>query len=158
MSDRAGTMSTARHDPQYHLPCFHFTQDACWFAGKVFEPTPDERRKVIVAINSAETSLTVDCIFYMVDAGYSKLRVFNPEVDMDVLQITARPMPGWRTGRAGCTGSGSCYRLCTEIAFRNEMFPNTIPDIQRTKLANTAPAEVAQCKGSARIRLHGPTS
>ncbi|QRV91670.1 Helicase associated domain (HA2) [Ceratobasidium sp. AG-Ba] len=106
---------------------------------KIFEATPDGRRKVIVATNIAETSLTVDGILYVVDAGYSKLKVYNPKVGMDALQITpvSQANASQRTGRAGRTGAGFCYRLYTEMAFRNEMFPNTIPEIQRTNLANT---------------------
>ncbi|PIL29929.1 hypothetical protein GSI_07840 [Ganoderma sinense ZZ0214-1] len=106
---------------------------------KIFEPTPDGRRKVIVATNIAETSLTVDGILFVVDAGYSKLKVYNPKVGMDALQITpiSQANANQRTGRAGRTGSGFCYRLYTEMAFRNEMFANNIPEIQRTNLANT---------------------
>ncbi|KAI0274006.1 pre-mRNA splicing factor [Russula aff. rugulosa BPL654] len=72
---------------------------------KIFEPTADGRRKVIVATNIAETSLTANA--------------------------------NQRTGRAGRTGNGFCYRLYTEMAYRNELFENTIPEIQRTNLANT---------------------
>ncbi|KAF9448842.1 pre-mRNA splicing factor [Macrolepiota fuliginosa MF-IS2] len=106
---------------------------------RIFEPTADGRRKVIVATNIAETSLTVDGILYVVDAGYSKLKVYNPKVGMDALQITpiSQANAGQRTGRAGRTGSGFCYRLYTEVAYRNDMFENTIPEIQRTNLANT---------------------
>lgn len=106
---------------------------------RIFEPTADGRRKVIVATNIAETSLTVDGILYVVDAGYSKLKVYNPKVGMDSLQITpvSQANANQRTGRAGRTGSGYCYRLYTEMAYRNDMFPNTIPEIQRTNLANT---------------------
>ncbi|KAF8497258.1 putative PRP16-RNA-dependent ATPase [Russula emetica] len=106
---------------------------------KIFEPTADGRRKVIVATNIAETSLTVDGILYVVDSGYSKLKVYNPKVGMDALQITpiSQANANQRTGRAGRTGSGYCYRLYTEMAYRNELFENTIPEIQRTNLANT---------------------
>ncbi|KAG8913730.1 DEAH-box RNA helicase prp16 [Tulasnella sp. 408] len=106
---------------------------------KIFEPTEDGRRKVIVATNIAETSLTVDGILYVVDAGYSKLKVYNPKVGMDALQITpiSQANANQRKGRAGRTGAGFCYRLFTEAAYRNEMFPNNIPEIQRTNLANT---------------------
>lgn len=106
---------------------------------RIFEPTADGRRKVIVATNIAETSLTVDGILYVVDAGYSKLKVYNPKVGMDSLQITpiSQANANQRLGRAGRTGSGFCYRLYTEMAYRNDMFPNTIPEIQRTNLANT---------------------
>ena len=101
--------------------------------------------------------VAVDGILYVVDAGYSKLKVYNPKVGMDALQITpiSQANANQRTGRAGRTGSGSvtkspctfwnlflfcnsfCYRLYTEIAYRNELFENTIPEIQRTNLANT---------------------
>ncbi|KAH8980006.1 putative PRP16-RNA-dependent ATPase [Lactarius akahatsu] len=106
---------------------------------KIFEPTADGRRKVIVATNIAETSLTVDGILFVVDSGYSKLKVYNPRVGMDALQITpiSQANANQRTGRAGRTGSGFCYRLYTEMAYRNELFENTIPEIQRTNLANT---------------------
>ncbi|KIK91836.1 hypothetical protein PAXRUDRAFT_148626 [Paxillus rubicundulus Ve08.2h10] len=81
----------------------------------------------------------VDGILYVVDSGYSKLKVYNPKVGMDSLQITpvSQANANQRTGRAGRTGSGYCYRLYTEMAYRNEMFANTIPEIQRTNLANT---------------------
>lgn len=41
-----------------------------------------------------------------------------------------------RAGRAGRTGPGKCYRLYTEAAFKNEMLPTTVPEIQRTNLGN----------------------
>ncbi|KAG6850177.1 hypothetical protein H0H93_016857 [Arthromyces matolae] len=106
---------------------------------KIFEPTSDGRRKVIVATNIAETSLTVDGILYVVDGGFSKLKVYNPKVGMDALQITpiSQANANQRTGRAGRTGKGVCYRMYTEMAFKNELFENTIPEIQRTNLANT---------------------
>ena len=106
---------------------------------KIFLPTADGRRKVVVATNIAETSLTLDGILYVVDAGYSKLKVYNPKVGMDALQITpiSQANCSQRTGRAGRTGPGFCYRLYTETAFLNELFANNIPEIQRTNLANT---------------------
>uniref|UniRef100_V5EEZ2 Pre-mRNA-splicing factor ATP-dependent RNA helicase PRP16 n=2 Tax=Kalmanozyma brasiliensis (strain GHG001) TaxID=1365824 RepID=V5EEZ2_KALBG len=106
---------------------------------KIFDATDDGCRKCIVATNIAETSLTVDGIMYVVDAGYYKLKVYNPKVGMDSLQITpiSQANANQRSGRAGRTGSGTAYRLYTELAFRNELFANTIPEIQRTNLANT---------------------
>ncbi|KAI9639032.1 putative RNA helicase [Dioszegia hungarica] len=106
---------------------------------KIFLPTADGRRKVVVATNIAETSLTLDGILYVVDCGYSKLKVYNPKVGMDALQITpiSQANCGQRAGRAGRTGPGFCYRLFTETAYLNELFSNNIPEIQRTNLANT---------------------
>ncbi|KIS67687.1 putative RNA-dependent ATPase [Mycosarcoma maydis] len=106
---------------------------------KIFDASENGERKCIVATNIAETSLTVDGIMYVVDAGYYKLKVYNPKVGMDSLQITpiSQANANQRSGRAGRTGSGTAYRLYTEIAFRTELFANTIPEIQRTNLANT---------------------
>ncbi|PWN89800.1 P-loop containing nucleoside triphosphate hydrolase protein [Acaromyces ingoldii] len=106
---------------------------------KIFNPTEHGERKCVVATNIAETSLTVDGIMYVVDAGYSKLKVYNPRVGMDSLQITpiSRANANQRAGRAGRTGPGSAYRLYTETAFQEELFENGIPEIQRTNLANT---------------------
>ncbi|GAA6034320.1 hypothetical protein JCM8097_002666 [Rhodosporidiobolus ruineniae] len=106
---------------------------------KIFSPTEDGRRKVVVATNIAETSLTVDGIMYVIDAGFSKLKVYNPRMGMDSLQITpiSQANANQRSGRAGRTGAGTAYRLFTEMAFRDELFESTIPEIQRTNLSNT---------------------
>ena len=105
---------------------------------KIFEKSDDDIRKVVVATNIAETSLTVDGVMYVVDSGYYKLKVYNPRIGMDALQITpvSQANSNQRSGRAGRTGPGTAYRLYTEQAFRHEMFPNPIPEIQRTNLAN----------------------
>lgn len=106
---------------------------------RIFEPSEHGERKCVVATNIAETSLTVDGIMFVVDSGFSKLKLYNPRVGMDSLQITpiSQANAAQRSGRAGRTGSGTAYRLYTEVAFHNEMFPSTIPEIQRTNLANT---------------------
>jgi pre-mRNA-splicing factor ATP-dependent RNA helicase DHX38/PRP16 len=58
--------------------------------------------------DASSLSSPVDGILYVVDAGYSKLKVYNPKVGMDALQITpiSQANAGQRTGRAGRTGSG----------------------------------------------------
>ncbi|OAX83710.1 hypothetical protein ACJ72_01931 [Emergomyces africanus] len=106
---------------------------------KIFDKAPPGVRKVIVATNIAETSLTVDGIMYVVDAGFSKLKVYNPRMGMDTLQITpiSQANASQRAGRAGRTGPGKAYHLYTELAFKNELYIQTIPEIQRTNLANT---------------------
>ncbi|KAJ2616293.1 hypothetical protein H4S08_000852 [Coemansia sp. RSA 1365] len=102
---------------------------------RIFERSPT--RKVVVATNIAETSLTVDGVKYVVDTGFYKLKVYNPRVGMDALQITpiSQANANQRSGRAGRTGPGVAFRLYTERAFRHEMFPSPIPEIQRTNLA-----------------------
>ncbi|MCJ1411582.1 DEAH-box RNA helicase prp16 [Ptychographa xylographoides] len=106
---------------------------------KIFEKAAPGVRKVIMATNIAETSLTVDGIMYVVDAGFSKLKVYNPRMGMDTLQITpiSQANASQRAGRAGRTGPGKAFHLYTELAFKNEFYIQTIPEIQRTNLANT---------------------
>ncbi|KAJ4295738.1 hypothetical protein N0V88_004440 [Collariella sp. IMI 366227] len=106
---------------------------------KIFDRAAPGVRKCIVATNIAETSLTVDGIMYVVDAGYSKLKVYNPRMGMDTLQITpiSQANASQRAGRAGRTGPGQAYHLFTEKAFKDEMYMQTIPEIQRTNLSNT---------------------
>ncbi len=106
---------------------------------RVFEPTPPGARKVVVATNVAETSLTIPGIYYVIDPGFSKQNAYDPRLGMDSLVVMpiSQAQARQRAGRAGRTGPGKCYRLYTEAAFRNEMMPNSIPDIQRTNLAHT---------------------
>lgn len=106
---------------------------------KIFDRAAPGVRKVIVATNIAETSLTVDGIMYVVDAGYAKLKVYNPRMGMDTLQITpiSQANASQRAGRAGRTGPGKAFHLFTEQAFKDEMYIQTIPEIQRTNLSNT---------------------
>ena len=106
---------------------------------KIFDRAAPGVRKVIVATNIAETSLTVDGIMYVVDCGFSKLKVYNARMGMDTLQITpiSQANASQRAGRAGRTGPGKAFHLYTERAFRDEFYIATIPEIQRTNLANT---------------------
>ncbi len=106
---------------------------------KIFEPAPEGSRKCVIATNIAEASLTIDGIFYVVDPGFAKIKVYNPKLQMDQLVVCAisRASAKQRAGRAGRTGPGKCYRLYTLDAYKNEMLPDAIPEIQRTNLANT---------------------
>ncbi|CAI7759101.1 unnamed protein product [Closterium sp. NIES-54] len=105
---------------------------------KIFQKAEEGTRKCIVATNIAETSLTVDGILYVIDGGYSKIKVYNPRMGMDALQVfpISRAAADQRSGRAGRTGPGTCYRLYTETAYANEMLANPVPEIQRTNLGN----------------------
>lgn len=105
---------------------------------RIFEPSPPGTRKCIVATNIAEASLTIDGIYYVVDPGFSKQKAFNAKLGMDSLVVTpiSQASARQRAGRAGRTGPGKCYRLYTEMAYRNEMLPTNIPEIQRTNLGN----------------------
>ncbi|KAL7497263.1 hypothetical protein ACHAWT_005906 [Skeletonema menzelii] len=105
---------------------------------RIFEPAPPGARKCIVATNIAEASLTIDGIYYVVDPGFSKQKAFNAKLGMDSLVVTpiSQASARQRAGRAGRTGPGKCYRLYTEMAYKNEMLPTNIPEIQRTNLGN----------------------
>ncbi|CDO92541.1 unnamed protein product [Kluyveromyces dobzhanskii CBS 2104] len=106
---------------------------------RIFEPTPKGSRKVIFATNIAETSITIDGIYYVIDPGFSKINTYNPRIGMEQLLVSpiSQAQANQRKGRAGRTGPGKCYRLYTESAFKNEMLPNTVPEIQRQNLEHT---------------------
>ncbi|EDV98440.1 ATP-dependent RNA helicase DHX8 [Drosophila grimshawi] len=106
---------------------------------RIFDPAPAGSRKVVIATNIAETSLTIDGIFYVVDPGFVKQKVYNSKTGMDSLVVTpiSQAAAKQRAGRAGRTGPGKTYRLYTERAYRDEMLPTPVPEIQRTNLATT---------------------
>ncbi|CAH2002803.1 unnamed protein product [Acanthoscelides obtectus] len=106
---------------------------------KIFQRSPEGVRKCVVATNIAETSLTVDGIIFVIDSGYCKLKVYNPRIGMDALQIypISQANSNQRSGRAGRTGPGQAFRLYTERQYKEELLVTTVPEIQRTNLANT---------------------
>ncbi|CAI5759823.1 unnamed protein product [Candida verbasci] len=106
---------------------------------RIFEPTPTGSRKCILATNIAETSITIDGIYFVIDPGYVKLNAYDPKLGMDSLKIKpiSQAQANQRSGRAGRTGPGKCYRLYTESAYLTQMLPNTIPEIQRQNLSHT---------------------
>ncbi|XP_016459554.2 pre-mRNA-splicing factor ATP-dependent RNA helicase DEAH1 isoform X2 [Nicotiana tabacum] len=105
---------------------------------KIFEPTPEGARKVVLATNIAETSLTIDGIKYVIDPGFSKMKSYNPRTGMESLLVTpiSKASANQRAGRSGRTGPGKCFRLYTAYNYMNDLEDNTVPEIQRTNLAN----------------------
>ncbi|XP_072955419.1 pre-mRNA-splicing factor ATP-dependent RNA helicase DEAH1-like isoform X1 [Typha angustifolia] len=105
---------------------------------KIFEPTPEGARKVVLATNIAETSLTIDGIKYVVDPGFSKIKSYNPRTGMESLLVNpiSRASADQRAGRSGRTGPGKCFRLFTYYNYEHDLEANTVPEIQRTNLAN----------------------
>ncbi|KAK9369200.1 Pre-mRNA-splicing factor ATP-dependent RNA helicase-like protein cdc28 [Lipomyces kononenkoae] len=103
---------------------------------KIFEPTPKNARKVVLATNIAETSITIDGIVYVIDPGYVKENVYNPRSGMESLVVTqcSQASANQRAGRAGRVGPGKCFRLFTKWAYFNELPQSTTPEIQRTNL------------------------
>jgi len=86
---------------------------------------------VIIATNIAEASLTIDGIYYVIDPGFAKIKVFNPKLGMDTLIVApiSQASARQRAGRAGRTGPGKAYRLYTEHGFKHEMLAVTVPEI-----------------------------
>jgi HrpA-like RNA helicase len=64
------------------------------------------------------------------------LQVYNPKIGMDSLVVApiSQASAKQRAGRAGRTGPGKTYRLYTEAAYKSEMLPLSVPEIQRTNL------------------------
>ncbi|QSZ34451.1 hypothetical protein DSL72_006045 [Monilinia vaccinii-corymbosi] len=106
---------------------------------KIFDPAPPGARKVVIATNIAETSITIDHIYYVIDPGFVKQNAYDPKLGMDSLIVTpiSQAQAKQRAGRAGRTGPGKCFRLYTEAAFQSEMLPTSIPEIQRQNLSTT---------------------
>ncbi|KAJ9677525.1 hypothetical protein PVL29_022492 [Vitis rotundifolia] len=104
----------------------------------IFEPTPEGARKVVLATNIAETSLTIDGIKYVIDPGFCKMKSYNPRTGMESLLVTpiSKASAMQRAGRSGRTGPGKCFRLYTAYNYYNDLEDNTVPEIQRTNLAN----------------------
>ncbi|KIR43624.1 pre-mRNA-splicing factor ATP-dependent RNA helicase DHX16 [Cryptococcus deuterogattii 99/473] len=104
---------------------------------KIFEPTPEGARKVVLATNIAETSITIDGVVYVIDPGFVKQNNYNPKTGMSslVVEPISRASAQQRAGRAGRVGPGKAFRLYTKWAFKNELLQDTIPEIQRTNLS-----------------------
>ncbi|KAH7655139.1 RNA helicase protein [Dioscorea alata] len=113
---------------------------------KIFEAAPapltpggPPGRKIVVSTNIAETSLTIDGIVYVIDPGFSKQKVYNPRIRVESLLVSpiSKASAHQRSGRAGRTQPGKCFRLYTEKSFNNDLQPQTYPEILRSNLANT---------------------
>ncbi|CAG2122219.1 unnamed protein product, partial [Medioppia subpectinata] len=103
---------------------------------RVFERFGRNTRKVVVATNIAETSLTIPGVVHVIDTGFVKMRHYNSRAGTDSLVIvpTSQAASQQRAGRAGRERAGNAYRLYTEEAFA-ELPPFTVPEIQRSCLA-----------------------
>ena len=103
---------------------------------RVFIPTPEGRRKVIIATNIAETSVTIDGIRFVIDPGLAKINHYNPRTFTSSLIETAisKASCNQRKGRAGRTAPGSCIRLYSKSDFdQRPLF--TVEEIYRTDLS-----------------------
>ncbi|XP_016450451.1 putative pre-mRNA-splicing factor ATP-dependent RNA helicase DEAH4 isoform X1 [Nicotiana tabacum] len=106
---------------------------------RVFSPPPPHCRRFIVSTNIAETSLTVDGVVYVIDSGYVKQRQYNPSTGMYSLEVVqiSKVQAKQRAGRAGRTRPGKCYRLYPSMVYHDDFLDATVPEIQRSSLAET---------------------
>ncbi|KAJ1433083.1 P-loop containing nucleoside triphosphate hydrolase [Sesbania bispinosa] len=104
---------------------------------RAFAPAPSGFRKVILATNIAETSVTIPGIKYVVDPGFVKARSYDPGKGMESLIIvpTSKSQALQRSGRAGREGPGKCFRLYPENEFE-KLEDSTMPEIKRCNLSN----------------------
>ncbi|XWS64175.1 hypothetical protein CRYUN_Cryun06bG0163900 [Craigia yunnanensis] len=104
---------------------------------RVFAPAPAGFRKVILATNIAETSVTIPGIKYVIDPGVVKARSYDPVKGMESLIIipTSKAQAIQRSGRAGREGPGKCFRLYPESEFE-KLEDSTKPEIKRCNLSN----------------------
>lgn len=102
---------------------------------KVFKRAPDGFRKIIVATNIAETSVTIPGIVYIVDCGFVKIKWYNTETHTDNLITVpiSKSSADQRAGRAGRVRSGKVYRLYTE-EWSKKLSSATPPEMVRSNL------------------------
>ena len=97
---------------------------------------PNRLRKLVVATNVAETSVTIDGIVHVIDSGLARVARYDAErgIGTLLLEPISRASADQRAGRAGRTAPGVCHRLWTESGHLNRPERNT-PEIQRSDLA-----------------------
>lgn len=133
---RDGTRNSRSKMSSYVLPLYASLQPK--EQQKVFIPAKNPNtRKIIVATNIAETSVTIDGVVYVIDPGFVKQSQYQPDRKMYALLVTpiSQAAATQRCGRAGRTRPGKCYRLYTEAAFKNQLLKQTKPEIQRSDLS-----------------------
>jgi ATP-dependent helicase HrpA len=97
---------------------------------------PGSQRRIVLATNVAETSLTVPRIHYVVDPGVARVKRYSPRQKLDRLHIEAvsQASANQRAGRCGRIAPGTCFRLYSEAEFLSRP-AYTDPEIRRAALA-----------------------
>lgn len=103
----------------------------------IFEPVPSNTRKVIIATNIAETSITVPGVRFVIDSGKAKIKRYRPSIGLDSLLVKpiTKSSAEQRKGRAGREAAGKCWRLYTNKDFE-KLDKDTEPEILRTDLSS----------------------
>ncbi|SCV74256.1 BQ2448_6688 [Microbotryum intermedium] len=102
----------------------------------VFRKTKADHRKVVVATNVAETSITIDGIVYVVDSGRVKENQFDPDTSVTKLVEvwTSKASSKQRRGRAGRTRPGQCFKLFSHYTEETAMANHPTPEMVRIPL------------------------
>jgi ATP-dependent helicase HrpB len=100
---------------------------------------PGNKRKIVLATNVAESSLTIDGVRLVIDSGQARFLRYDPAYGLDRLELgrISRASAEQRAGRAGRQAPGHCWRLWTEVEQRT-LPERDVPEIQRLDLASTA--------------------
>ncbi|AMD21767.1 HFL089Cp [Eremothecium sinecaudum] len=124
------------NDPLYVLPLYSLlpTKEQI----KVFRQPPKGSRLCVVATNVAETSLTIPGIRYVVDCGRSKERKYDESTGVQSFEIDwiSKASADQRSGRAGRTGPGHCYRLYSSAVYERDFEQFSQPEILRMPVEN----------------------
>ncbi|KAI7859753.1 P-loop containing nucleoside triphosphate hydrolase protein [Circinella umbellata] len=102
----------------------------------VFKKVPSNVCKIVVATNVAETSITIDGVVYVIDAGRVKETQYDPSNSMMRLVETwaSRASCKQRRGRAGRTRPGECYKIFSKDTENRKMHAQQVPELLRTPL------------------------
>lgn len=103
---------------------------------QALQPDPSGRRKVVLATNIAETSLTIEGITTVIDSGWTRRPRFHPGTGLTrlVTERISQNSAAQRAGRAGRLGPGTCYRLWSEPT-QARLQPHQTPEILAADLA-----------------------
>lgn len=128
------TLDSLKHLESNHLLLPLFGRLPAQAQRAVFRPA--QRRKIIVATNVAETSITVPGIRVVVDTGLARITRYNPKSGTTSLRVSriSQASCEQRRGRCGRVGPGLCIRLYSEEDYQSRE-PFTPPEIQRSNLA-----------------------
>jgi ATP-dependent RNA helicase DHX57 len=129
------TLDSLRYIPNLHALPLHASLQSSE-QRRVFPHAPPGKRKVIVATNVAETSITIDDIVAVIDTGRVKETSYDPQNNMRKLEEVwaSRAACKQRRGRAGRVAAGKCYKLYTRNAEMSKMAERPEPEIRRVPL------------------------
>ncbi|UJR14756.1 hypothetical protein I4U23_001746 [Adineta vaga] len=124
----AGEISS---EPLYVLPLYAILSSNK--QARVFEPPPPGTRLCVVATNVAETSITISDVKYIIDCGKVKTKYYDKLTGVSTFRIewTSKASANQRTGRAGRTAPGHCYRLYSSAIYNDSFTEYTPPEIIR---------------------------